>query len=188
MSSLEASTTSQRQLSAELEDALREARRSNALLEHQTRLLGMMAKCEPLARVLETFCHAYEELSPGSLCSILLVELATNRLRHGAAPSLPASYIEAIDGLPVGPCAGSCGTAVFRGEPVVVADISSDPLWGAYRDLAHLHRLEACWSIPIYSSQRATLGSFAVYGRAPGIPTDRQLSAIEQFTNLISIA
>lgn len=69
-------------------------------------------------------------------------------LRHGAAPSLPGFYNEAIDGIEIGPAGGSCGTAAYRRRPVAVADIATDPLWAAFRDLAAAAGLGACWSTP----------------------------------------
>src|SRR4051812_17726379 len=86
------------------------------------------------------------------LTSILLVDGPL--LRHGAAPSLPDAYPSVIDGLPYGPCAGSCGTAAYRGHPVYVTDIASDPLWAEFKDLALPHGLRACWSTPIFDGQR----------------------------------
>src|SRR5207244_5457525 len=91
-------------------------------------------------------CRLVEELASGSLSSILLVDPSANRLRHGAAPSLPGPYNEAIDGVAIGPFAGSCGTAAYRAEPVIVSDINTDPLWADYRDVALAHGLRACWS------------------------------------------
>src|SRR5256884_6466445 len=97
-------------------------------------------------------CSSDLELASGSLSSILLVDPSANRLRHGAAPSLPGPYNEAIDGVAIGPFAGSCGTAAYRAEPVIVSDINTDPLWADYRDVALAHGLRACWSTPILSS------------------------------------
>jgi len=85
-----------------------------------------------------------EEHSPGSLASILLMDSDGLRLQHGAAPSLPRGYVDAIEGIRIGPIAGSCGTAAYRKEPVVVADIANDPLWVTWRDLALPHGLRAC--------------------------------------------
>ena len=75
-------------------------------------------------------------------------------LRHGAAPSLPQPYMEAIDGAEIGPCAGSCGTAAFTAAPVFVSDIAEDPLWADFKDVALPHGLRACWSIPILTRGR----------------------------------
>jgi GAF domain-containing protein len=84
-------------------------------------------------------------------------------VRHGAAPNLPAAYIKAVDGAPIGPRNGSCGTAMFTRRPVVVTDVMTDPLWADYRELAKICGLCACWSTPILSAQGDVLGSFAMY-------------------------
>ncbi|MDP1534242.1 MAG: ATP-binding protein, partial [Rubrivivax sp.] len=110
------------------------------------------------------------------------------RLRHGAAPSLPEAYNQAIDGGAIGPAAGSCGTAAFRGERVVVDDIASDPLWADYKDLALAHGLRACWSTPIQSAGGQVLGTFALYADRPRSPEASELETIDMTAHLASIA
>src|SRR6267378_7203473 len=129
-----------------------------------------------------------EEPASGSLSSILLLDPNANSLRHGAAPSLPIAYAEAIDGIVIGPSVGSCGTAAYRKEPVIVSDIASDPLWADFRELALGHGLRACWSTPILSSAGEVLGTFAIYYREPRSPTPHDSNIIEQITHLASIA
>src|SRR6185503_16716050 len=99
--------------------------------------------------ILDGLCRFIEELSGDYLASILLLEPNGKRLRHGAAPSLPRAYVESIDGLEIGPAVGSCGTAAYRKESVLVSDIRVDPLWTDFRELASAHGLGACWSTPI---------------------------------------
>src|SRR5688500_5986326 len=96
----------------------------------------MIARSAPLPDVLDTITLSVEKLGDGVLCSVLLLDEAGKKVRHGSAPSLPAVYTQAIDGLLIGPSTGSCGTAAFRNEPVVVTDVSTDPLWEDYRHLA----------------------------------------------------
>ena len=107
----------------------------------------------------------------GMLCSVLLLEEDGKHARHGAAPSLPEAYSKAIDGLCIGPKAGSCGTAMYRREPVVVTDILQDPLWEAYRDVAEPYGFRACWSTPILAHSGKAQGSFAMYYREPRSPS-----------------
>jgi PAS domain S-box-containing protein len=174
--------------------ALREAKergerkRAEALLSEEKRLLEMIAQGNSLSMILEALCRLVEELSEGSLASILLLDPDGNRLWHGAAPSLPKSYTDAIDGGFIGPAAGSCGTAAYRKEPVIVSDIATDPLWANYRELALPHGLQACWSTPVLASDGRVLGTFAIYSREPRSPTPQQQSIIEQITDLASIA
>src|SRR5215510_15702538 len=138
--------------------ALREAqeraerKRAEALLAGEKRLLEMIAKGHALSMILDAVCRLVEELFEGALASILLLDPDGKRLWHGAAPSLPKSYTDAIDGGCIGPAAGSCGTAAYRKAPIMVADIAEDPLWTEYRELALPHGLRACWSTPVLAS------------------------------------
>jgi two-component system, NarL family, sensor kinase len=122
------------------------------------------------------------------LCSILLLDEDGVHARHGAAPSLPDCYVKAIDGSPIGPQAGSCGTAMYRGRPVIVADILEDPLWKDYRDLAAAAGLRACWSTPILSHQGKVLGSFAAYYGVPRDPRPEEMRLTEIATSIAGIA
>src|SRR5437667_1574412 len=145
-----------------------ERKRAEVLVAGEKRLLEMIARGSSLASVLDALCRFGEEMSGNVLVSILLVSPDGKSLRHGAAPSLPKSYTEAIDGALIGPCAGSCGTAAYRGERIIVSDIATDPLWDQYRHLAIDHGLRACWSTPIFSTTRDVIGTFALYSRQPG--------------------
>src|SRR6266700_612605 len=165
-----------------------ERKRAEVLLAGEKRLLEMIARGDSRALILEGACLLVEELASGSLSSILLLDPKTNQVRHGAAPGLPIKYTEAIDGLVIGPCAGSCGTAAYRAKQVIVSDITTDPLWADYRDLALGHGLRACWSTPILSSAGKVLGTFAIYYREPRSPTPHERELIEQITHLASIA
>src|SRR5205085_1891530 len=114
-------------------------KRAEMLLAGEKRLLEMVARDDSLTVILEALCRLVEELASGSLSSILLFDANRNCLWHGAAPSLPKDYVEAINGASIGPSAGSCGTAAYRAKPVIVSDIASDPLWTDYRGLAVAH-------------------------------------------------
>ncbi|HEX5387444.1 MAG TPA: PAS domain S-box protein [Gemmatimonadales bacterium] len=132
----------------------------------QTRVLELMVQDAELADVLTALLELVERQSgSGLLTSILLLDPDGRHLRHGAAPSLPQAYNEAIDGLTVGPSAASCGTAAFLKQPVYVTHIATDPRWSDFRALAAEHGLRACWSIPILSRKGEVLGTFALYYR-----------------------
>ncbi len=151
-------------------------------------VLEMISSGTPLSDVLSVLCRIIEERSPGLLCSIQLLEANRKSLRNGAAPSLPDSYTRAIDGTTIGPRVGCCGTAAYRGQPVIVTDIATDPLWSDYRDLALSHGLRACWSTPIISKDDKILGTFAMYYREPRGPSQQDLQVIERATHLSAIA
>src|SRR5438094_2978054 len=167
---------------------LGELEQVEALLTGENRLLEMVAKGEPLPSILDGICRLVEEISTGSLCSILLLDANGDRLWHGAGPSLPASYTSAFDGRAIGPETGPCGRATYFSEPVIVCDIAADPLRDDYRDLALAHGLQACWSTPIFSSEGKVLGSFAVLSREPRSPTPQHERIIAQVTHFASVA
>jgi hypothetical protein len=122
------------------------------------------------------------------LTSVLLLSADGKHLTHGAAPSLPQSYREAIDGSEIGPSAGSCGTAAYSGEPVYVTDIANDPRWAAYKELALPLGLRACWSTPIRHAGGDVLGTFAIYHRSLGGPTRDELNSIDIITDNVAKA
>lgn len=167
-----------------------EAKQSESLKQGQTEVLEMIAHGAPLHSTLEKLVLTLEKQSPELLCSILLLDEDGLHLRHGAAPSLPDDYNRKINGYAIGPCAGSCGTAAFRRQPVVVEDIEKDPLWENARSLALAAGLKACWSTPIFDGQDNVLGTFAVYYRQPGHPTEahRRLLQVSTHTAAICIA
>jgi PAS domain S-box-containing protein len=151
-------------------------------------VLGMIRTQSPLPRILEVLCRQIEKQDPGLLCSVLLLDSDGTTLRHGAAPSLPAEYSKTINGVKIGPCAGSCGTAVYRKQAVIVADIATDPLWASFRQLALPYGLRACWSTPITSPEGGILGTFAIYYREPRSPDVEHLQLITHATHLAGIA
>ena len=157
-----------------------------AVLDHQTAVMEEIASGLPLSAVLDSLVRALEELMPASRCSILLLDGA-GTLRHGSAPTLPAAYSAAIDGLVPGPFAGSCGTAVHLGAPVIAVDVATDPRWEQFRELAALHRLRACWSSPI-QIRSEVVGTFAVYHQTRYEPDRRDEELVRRFTHLASLA
>ena len=151
-------------------------------------VLAMIMARAPLAKIFATLCTEIEKQHAGLLCSVLVLDTDGITLRSVAAPSLPEEYCQAIDGVKIGPSVGSCGTAAFRRQPVVVSDIATDPLWAEYCHLALPHSLRACWSTPIATQDGAILGTFAVYYREPRIPDPQHFQIITHATHLAGIA
>ncbi|HEX6730252.1 MAG TPA: GAF domain-containing protein [Pyrinomonadaceae bacterium] len=154
----------------------------------QSRVLKMIAADAPLSEILMNLVLLIEAQSPGMLCSVLLLSPDGNHIQHGAAPSLAPQYVKAIDGAPIGPKHASCGTAMYRGKPVVVTDIFEDPLWDDYRELAEGTGLRACWSTPIMSSKGKVLGSFAMYYKEPRTPTGEESKLTSVATYIAGLA
>lgn len=152
------------------------------------RVLAMIMGQTPLSQILDALCIAIEKNRPGLLCSVLLLNADGVTLRTGAAPSLPREYSQGVDGVRIGPSSGSCGTAVYRKQPVVVFDIATDPLWADCRQFALPHGLRACWSTPIQSQDATVLGTFAIYYREPRTPDAQHLRLIAHATHLVALA
>ncbi len=165
-----------------------ERKRAESLREGESRILEMIARDAPLEEILEKLVRVVETQYAGLLCSVLLLDDDGQHVRHGAAPSLPRPYTEAINGLRIGPKAGSCGTAMYRRESVVVTDILQDPLWEPYRGMAEPYGLRACWSTPILAHSGKALGSFAMYYREPRSPSSAETRVLGMATHLAGIA
>src|SRR5216683_781036 len=165
-----------------------ERKRAEALRDGESRILEMIARDAPQEETLEMLVRVVETQFTGLLCSVLLLDEDGQHVRHGAAPSLPEPYTKAIDGLCIGPKAGSCGTAMYRREPVVVTDILLDPLWEQYRGVAETYGLRACWSTPILAPSGKARGTFAMYYREPRSPGPAETRALEMATHLAGIA
>ncbi len=152
------------------------------------RTMALMAAGNPLATVLNAIVLTVEAEAPGILCSILLLDHTGRKLALGAGPSLPDDYNAAIEGVEIGPDVGSCGSAAFRGERVIVEDIQTDPLWVDFKDLAAAACLRACWSEPIRGAHGEVLGTFAIYHRQVSAPTEDDITFIETAAELAAIA
>jgi len=165
-----------------------ERRRAESLSAGEVRVLEMIGSSVPLPEILQELTRMIEARSEEMLASILLLDEDHGLLRHGAAPSLPESYVRAIDGIAIGPNVGSCGTAAYLREPTVASKIACDPRWADHRDLALAHGLQACWSTPILSADGRVLGTFALYYREPREPGPGEQRLVEIATRLARIA
>ncbi|WP_420476257.1 EAL and GGDEF domain-containing protein [Noviherbaspirillum sp. ST9] len=165
-----------------------ERKKTQLICTGQNQLLEMIALGAPMDEVLEKLVLLIESQTPGMLGSILLLDKDGVHVRHGAAPNLPIEYIRAVDGQPIGPTAGSCGTAMYTGKPVIVSDILVDRLWTDYREVATRHKLRACWSTPIRVSGGQVRGSFAMYYVEPRSPKPEDLRVAELASHIAGIA
>jgi len=160
--------------------------KTELLLRVQTEVLEAVARGEELVEVGNILCRCVERQLPDVICSILLVE--DGKMRALSGPSLPASYCAAIDGVVVGPKAGSCGTAAWRGEPVIVTDIEADPLWADFKVLALPLGLEACWSSPILDQDGNVVATFAFYYHTKRAPSDFERDIVATCLHLCALA
>ncbi|MGF6772787.1 diguanylate cyclase (GGDEF)-like protein/PAS domain S-box-containing protein [Paraburkholderia sp. GAS199] len=159
-----------------------------ALASERT-VLRLITRNTPLPELLDEVCRRAEALlGDGASCSILLLEADGVHVRVGGAPSLPAHYSEAIDGIEIGPHVGSCGTAMYERRLVVVEDIENDPLWADYRHLALPLGLRACWSVPFSDEAGVVLGAFAVYHRCSRRPTSEEETMLRDIGHSVGLA
>jgi formate hydrogenlyase transcriptional activator len=167
-----------------------ERKRAETLLAGEKRVLEMIATGVPLKEILNVLCLIIEEQRKNTLASILLLNPDGVHLDVIAGPSLPKEWTCQMEKLPIGPCAASCGTAAYRGSPVMVSDIASDPLWDVpeHRAAALSHGLRASWSIPVLSSQGNVLADFCMYCREVRTPTPQDLELIEFATHQARVA
>lgn len=166
-----------------------QVRQAQALTAEHGALLEQIARQAPLTDVLHGMARVIEELSPDEvLVSVLLADADGRHLRHGAAPSLPDFYNEAIDGIAAGDGVGSCGTAAHRRQSVIVSDIATHAYWDDFRDLAQKAGLAACWSTPILARDGSLLGTFAMYHRTPRAPQDYDLALARIFAGTAALA
>jgi PAS domain S-box-containing protein len=175
-----------------VEHAVRGARRraEAAVFEMAQRLvLEHIAAGRPLADVLEEIVLLVERQGDGMLCSILLLDAESGRVRHGAAPHLPSALVQGVDGAKIGPREGSCGAAAYLREVVIIDDIGTHPNWASYHQLALPFGLRACWSSPIFAAPGGeVLGTFAMYYREVRKPTAREQIWVARATHLAAIA
>ena len=165
-----------------------EIRRAQKNERFRTHILELLAEDKPLTTILEAIVLGVEHLNPSMICSILLLDSEGKHLCNGVAPTLPGFYNTAIDGIEIGMGVGSCGTAAFTGQRVIVDDIAKHPYWILYKELAARAGLGACWSQPVRSSSGQVLGTFAIYHREARSPEALEIITIEQAANLASIA
>ncbi|MGB4973485.1 MAG: PAS domain S-box protein, partial [Cyclobacteriaceae bacterium] len=160
----------------------------STLLEMEMEVMKMIATDQPLVAVLDQVSQNFEKNIEGAYCSILLMDKAGKHVLHGSAPSLPKAYSNAIHGLAIGEARGSCGSAAYKKERIIVSDIANDPLWVEFKDLALTHGLKACWSTPILRNNGEVLGTFAIYYKSIHSPDPIDLELIDRSVNQVKIA
>gem|GEM_PF-326745 len=174
-------------LSAIITNAL-EHKRYQAIQAGQRQFLELLASEKDFSETLETLIRLIENQWPGMMALVLQLDPDGKHLHVGASVSLPQDYVDSLEGLEIGPHVGSCGTAAYRGERIIVEDIQTDPRWDGLRDLAVEHGLRACWSEPVISSGGEVVGTFAMYYQHQRSPTPEELNTIEIGAHLVGVA
>src|SRR6267378_5748792 len=169
---------------------IEDRKRAEDLAAGEKRLLEMVTSGHSMQGILEALCQFVESTTSGCYCSVVLVDPGGTHLEHGAAPSLPESFVMSIVGRPLNADSGPCAMAAYLNEQVIAADLTTETRWAAYEwcPMALAHGVRACWSTPISSTAGKVLGAFAIYYDEPRTPTPLHQSLIEQFTHIASIA
>ena len=168
---------------------IEDRKRAEDLAAGEKRLLEMVTSGHSMQGILEALCQFVESMTGGCYCSVVLVDPSGTRLEHGAAPSLPDSFVTSIVGRPLNADSGPCAMAAYLNEQVIAADLTTETRWAAYEwcPMALAHGVRACWSTPISSSAGNVLGAFAIYYPEPRMPTPLDQAIIDQFTHIASI-
>ncbi|HEY2023437.1 putative bifunctional diguanylate cyclase/phosphodiesterase [Paraburkholderia sp.] len=174
---------------AEPESVRYRPQRAEEVLASERSVLRLITRNTPLPELLAEVCRRAEALlGDGASCSILLLDSDGRHVRVGGAPSMPPAFSAAIEGAEIGPCTGSCGTAMYERRLVIVEDIATDPLWDDFRDLALPHGLRACWSVPFENDAGIVLGAFAVYYRTVRRPTPEEEAMLRDIGSSVGLA
>ena len=173
-----------------LQTDIRLQKEAEALLVGEKRLLEMVATGKSTPSILEALCHLVEDTAGGCYCSVVLIDASGVRLEHGAAPSLPASFVSSIIGRAVNADSGPCAMAAYLNQPVIASDLALESRWAeeAWCSMALAHGIRSCWSTPITSAAGIVLGAFAIYHDEPKLPSARMQALLDQISHIASIA
>ncbi len=167
---------------------INERKWAETLQRVQNRALSMLAEGGTLYDVLLELTEQINRLSPGLNSTIMMMENDNKHLSSYINSQMPQDYVEAINRLPIGAKVGSCGTAAYLGQRVIVSNIAADPLWTEYKHLILAYGFQACWSEPIKSETGRVLGTFGLYFTEPRSPSAQELEIIEACASLASVA
>ena len=171
-----------------VERNITDRKRDELLREGESRIFKEMSFGTRLRDIFGQISAVADRVFSGGMTSITLLEIDGVHMRHGASLRLPKQFSDLIDGQPIGPTVGSCGTAMYRRETIVVTDVASDPLWTDYRILALANSIRACWSVPVIAANGTVLASFAIYWPTPRAPSGADIMLAERFSHLIGLA
>ncbi|MFN3324403.1 MAG: PAS domain-containing protein [Bryobacteraceae bacterium] len=163
-----------------------ERKRDERWRDLETQVLELVSTGAPLLQVLDRLTRAVDEIVPGVVSSISLVE--DRRLRTGASPHLPEDYVSATDGVVIGPNAGSCAAAAYLRREVITTNIQADPVWQDYHELARNFGLRACWSVPVMNSRGEVVAALGWYLREPRAPNDQHRKLMRRVSYVAGIA
>jgi diguanylate cyclase (GGDEF)-like protein/PAS domain S-box-containing protein len=153
----------------------------------QQLIMHALADEIPITDIADRLCRRVEEIAPDVVSSLLHID-AGGLVHPLGGPSLPDDYSRALDGVPIGPDVGSCGSAAFFGKAVLAIDIDTDPRWQPYKTRPLEVGLRACWSTPIKSKDGRVIGTFAFYFRECRAPSRWHQRIVDACVHLGALA
>ena len=163
-------------------------KRQESLLALEKEVLELNARPQAsLKSTTDFLLEGIEKMFSGMLCSVICVQEDDKTIETLSAPSIPSAYSKAIEGLKIGPNAGSCGTSMYLKKNVIVEDLATDECWEGYRNIALQYQFRACWSFPILSSQNKVLASFVIHHTQVKSPSSEELLVIERTVNILRV-
>ena len=156
-------------------------------IESVLKLQKLIFAGSPLSEVLTHIAQLVESQAGGLSCTIWLADEDGKELYCAAAPGIPG-FIDQVGRMAVGPTGGSCGTAIYRKEPVYVTDVLTDPAWDLYRDRMLPYGIRSVWSRPLFTSEGRALGTFSINYRESRGPNAEELLLIENASYITGIA
>ncbi|WP_308993612.1 ATP-binding protein [Mariniflexile litorale] len=171
-----------------LNNEILERKKVEQILINEIQVMDLINLNTPLNKILEHIILNFEATHPGYFGSVNLVHSDGDYLEPVSAPNMPKAYISALSKIPINDYVGSCGTAAFLKKAVIVSNISSDPLWEDYKQVASKYNLNSCWSIPILTKKNMVLGTFAIYSHIIQTPSLDDIKDLSFAVNLANIA
>jgi len=165
-----------------------DSRQAKRLLTEENAVMEMIASNQPLEDTLEQICTMIETQLAGGCCSVMLLAPDGQHLNLASGKHLDEGYKALIDGIAIGPQVGSCGTAAYWKRTIIVEDMEDSPLWAPYLDIVRHYNLRACWSTPIFSSDRQLLGTFAIYYPDARTPNPDEMRLVYRSSHITAIA
>ncbi len=160
--------------------------KSFELLQANKHVLELMAKNRPLNEVLNSIVELIQTFAGGCLSTAYFV--TDGKLRLGAAPAFPKSFVLAVDGCFIGHNQGTCGHAAFHGKRAISTNVEVDEVWGPFRDWILSYGIKAAWSTPVLDDNNNVIATVSMCWQEPKEPTDWDFEVVDAAASLMRIA